>query len=530
MFNKILGGFNTKTQSENAKIINDDKIDELNAIIEELKIQNEKSKDLLKALDKSHAVIQFKPDGTIITANENFLHTLGYELSEIQNQHHSMFVDPRYKESSEYKDFWRKLANGEFQEAEYKRIGKGGKEVWIQATYNPILDENGHVTKIVKYATDITRQTLKNADSRGKVDAINRAQAVIEFELDGTIITANENFLNVMGYQLSEIKDKHHSLFVEADYRDSDAYKKFWEALGRGEFQAAEYKRIGKAGKEVWIQASYNPIFDPNGVPFKVVKFATDITDGVLARQEADRVSALVDERLDKILEAVSSADEQTTSVAAASTQTMETVQAVSAATEQFQMSSNEIAQSMENSRLEVSKTMQIANNADQSTQRLNSAAQSMNNIVDVIQEIASQINLLALNATIESARAGEAGKGFAVVASEVKSLAGQVATATTQILSEITAMQTISTEVIEQLSEIRNSVEVVECGFTTVASAVEEQTLTSKEIASNMVLASDAVASINTNIDSISGAIGNANNYAEEGTKLYRSLQNKAS
>ncbi|MCB2092416.1 MAG: PAS domain-containing protein, partial [Alphaproteobacteria bacterium] len=416
------------------------------------------------------------------------------------------------------------------QAAEYKRIGKAGKEVWIQATYNPIIDETGHVTKIVKYATDITKQTLENADSRGKVDTISKAQALIEFELDGTIITANENFLSVMGYQLSEIKGNHHSMFIDRDYLQSDEYKKFWEALGRGEFQAAEYKRIGKAGKEVWIQASYNPIFDPNGVPFKVVKFATDITDRVLARQEADRVSALVDERLDKILQAVVSADEQTTSVAAASTQTMETVQAVSAATEQFQMSSNEIAQSMENSRIEVGKTMQIANNADQSTQRLNSAAQSMNNIVDVIQEIASQINLLALNATIESARAGEAGKGFAVVASEVKSLAGQVATATTQILSEITAMQTISTEVIEQLSEIRHSVEVVESGFTTVASAVEEQTLTSKEIASNMVLASDAVASINTNIDSISGAIGSANEYAEEGTKLYRSLQNKAS
>ncbi|MCP5381674.1 MAG: PAS domain-containing methyl-accepting chemotaxis protein [Kordiimonadaceae bacterium] len=502
----------------------------MNIIIEELKFELRETKSLLKALDKSQAVIQFKPDGTIITANENFLLTMGYELSEIQNRHHSMFVDLRLNESNEYKDFWQKLANGEYQEAEYKRIGKNGKEVWIQATYNPILDENGHVTKIVKYATDITSQTLSNADSKGKVDAINRAQAVIEFELDGTIITANENFLNVMGYQLSEIKDNHHSIFVETDYRDSDAYKKFWEALGSGEFQAAEYKRIGKAGKEVWIQASYNPIFDPNGTPFKVVKFATDITERVLARQEADRVSELVDERLDKILKAVVSADEQTTSVAAASTQTMETVQAVSAATEQFQMSSNEIAQSMENSRLEVSKTMQIANNADQSTQRLNSAAQSMNNIVDMIQEIASQINLLALNATIESARAGEAGKGFAVVASEVKSLAGQVSNATKQILSEITAMQSVSAEVIEQLSDIRNSVEIVESGFTTVASAVEEQTLTSKEIASNMVLASDAVASINTNIDSISGAIGSANEYAEEGTKLYRSLQNKAS
>ena len=370
------------------------------------------------------------------------------------------------------------------------------------------------------------RSKADTMESQGKLDAIDKAQAVIEFNLDGTVITANENFLSTVGYSLNEIKDKHHSLFVDEDTKQCPEYKIFWQSLANGEYQAAEFKRLAKNGNEVWIQASYNPIMAPNGKPFKVVKYATDITERVLARQEAARVGALVDENLDKILKAVGDANEQSITVAAASTQTMDTVQAVSAATEQFQMSCNEIAQSMENSRLEVGKTMQVANTANESTEKLNTAAEAMTNIVDVIQEIASQINLLALNATIESARAGEAGKGFAVVASEVKSLANQVGTATTQISEKIGDMQTVSDDVIDQLSEIRNSVEQVEMGFTTVASAVEEQTLTSKEIASNMSLASESVTSIDSNIDSISGAVGSANEFAEEGTKLYRSLQ----
>lgn len=482
-------------------------------------------KGQVDAISKSQAVIEFNLDGTIITANENFLKTLGYSLEEIQGKHHRMFVEPNFAASDEYMNFWKSLSLGEYQSAEYMRFGKGGKEIWIQATYNPIFDPDGKVIKVIKYATDITEQKLKTADYVGQLDAISKSQAVIEFELDGTILNANENFLKTLGYTLEEIQGKHHSLFVDQATKESSDYKVFWETLAKGEYQSAEFKRIDKSGNDVWIQASYNPILGPNGKPFKVVKYATNTTEQVLARKEAERVGALVDENLDKILTAVVQANEQSTTVASASTQTMETVQTVSAATEQFEMSSREIAQSMEKSRVEVGKTMQIANTADQSTQRLNAAAQSMNNIVDVIQEIAGQINLLALNATIESARAGEAGKGFAVVANEVKSLASQVGSATSEILTEITEMQTVSGEVIEQLSEIKHSVETVEGGFTTVASAVEEQTLTSKEIASNMNLASEAVSSINTNIDNITMAVGSANEYAEEGTKLYRSL-----
>ena len=217
-------------------------------------------------------------DGTIIGANENFLSTVGYSLDEIKGKHHSMFVTPADKGSAEYQQFWENLKRGKYQAAEYKRLGKGGKEVWIQASYNPIMDLNGKPFKVVKFATDITQQKMANADFSGQVAAISKAQAVIEFNLDGMIITANPNFLGAMGYQLDEIKGRHHSMFVEPSYKDSVEYREFWRILNDGKFQAGEYKRFGKGGKEIWIQASYNPIFDLNGKPFKVVKYATDIT------------------------------------------------------------------------------------------------------------------------------------------------------------------------------------------------------------------------------------------------------------
>ena len=237
----------------------------------------------ITAIGKAQAVIEFNMDGTIITANDNFLNALGYTLDEVKGKHHSMFVDEAYKQSPAYKEFWAKLNRGEYDAAEYKRIGKGGKEVWIQASYNPILDLDGKPFKVVKYATDVTRQKLINADYQGQIAAISKAQAVIEFNMDGTVITANDNFLRALGYTLDEIKGKHHSLFVEEAYRQSSDYAEFWAKLRRGEYQAAEYKRIGKGGREVWIQASYNPILDLNAKPFKVVKYATDITSQKLA-------------------------------------------------------------------------------------------------------------------------------------------------------------------------------------------------------------------------------------------------------
>lgn len=250
------------------------------------KLQNADYESKLSAIERSQAVIEFSLDGTILRANDNFLNTLGYDLSEIQGRHHSMFVDSAYRLSPEYKEFWSKLNRGEFLTGEFKRICKSNREVWIHATYNPVFDPSGRVHKVVKFAADITAQKRMAADSQGQMMAISRSQAVIEFSLDGTILTANENFLAVVGYTLEEIKGKHHSMFVDSSYRHSSEYQEFWVKLNRGEFLSDEYKRLGKNGREVWIQASYNPILNSDGTPLKIVKFATDVTDEVAKRRE----------------------------------------------------------------------------------------------------------------------------------------------------------------------------------------------------------------------------------------------------
>jgi methyl-accepting chemotaxis protein len=260
--------------------------------------QSKSSNDLIvDALNKSLAVIEFEPNGKIITANMNFLNAMGYRLEEVQGQHHSMFVDPDEAQGNDYKNFWQRLRNGEFISDEFKRNAKGGTEVWIQATYNPIVDEQGQVLKVVKFATDVTEQKLITAEASGQISAISKSQAVIEFNLDGTIIDANANFLNALGYQLSEIKGQHHRLFIDPEHANSIEYKEFWAKLGRGEFDSGEYLRIGKQGQEVWIQASYNPIYDMNGKPFKVIKYASDITEQKelekASRKAADLANAL---------------------------------------------------------------------------------------------------------------------------------------------------------------------------------------------------------------------------------------------
>lgn len=249
----------------------------------------------LAAINRAQACIEFELDGTVVSANENFLSLLGYRIEEIKGQHHSMFVEPAQRSTLEYKQFWADLAKGNFRAAEYKRLGKHGKEVWIQASYNPILDENGKPFKVVKYATDVTQQKLKNADYQGQIEAVRRVQAVIEFELDGTVLSANENFLKTLGYRLEEIQGKHHSMFIEPGMRDSAEYRQFWTALADGKFQAGRFKRLGKGGREIWIQASYNPINDVNGRPFKVVKYATDITAEVAKEQVNVRFASMTE-------------------------------------------------------------------------------------------------------------------------------------------------------------------------------------------------------------------------------------------
>lgn len=462
----------------------------------------------LNAINKSQAVIEFTLDGTIITANANFLNALGYQLEEIVGKHHSMFADAAYRSSPEYRAFWEKLGRGEFDSGQYLRIGKGGKEIWIEASYNPIFDAKGKPYKVVKFATDITAQKERIANLQGQVDAINKSQAVIEFNLDGTITTANANFLGALGYRLEEIVGKHHSMFVEASYRNSSDYRAFWDKLRRGEFDAGQYKRLTKDGREVWIEASYNPVLDSKGKPCKVVKFATDITKQINLLSD---LKVMIDRNFGEIDGAITRLNEQSSSAVAATTETSTNVQTVASASEEMTASIKEISQSMTRSRAAADTAHANTEQADAATQRLSEAARSMGNIVELIQGIASQINMLALNATIESARAGEAGKGFAVVANEVKSLAGQVASATKNIHQEIVGIQGVASEVVSALGEIKKSIESVREYVTNTASAVEEQSAVTSEVANNMQSASQAVNSISSNMSEIVAAVQQA-------------------
>ncbi|WP_339036122.1 PAS domain-containing methyl-accepting chemotaxis protein [Bradyrhizobium symbiodeficiens] len=409
----------------------------------------------LAAINRAQAVIEFKLDGTIVSANQNFCGALGYSLAEIEGKHHSLFIPQADRDSAAYREFWEKLNRGEYQAGEFKRIGKGGKEVWILASYNPVMDDTGKPFGVVKFATDVTADKLKNADLAGQIAAIDKAQAVIEFNMDGTIIAANANFLGALGYSLPEIKGKHHSMFVEPGERDSVSYREFWAALNRGEYQAAEYKRIGKGGKEVYIQASYNPILDLNGKPFKVVKYATDTTQQVLVRMGNERVRAMME--------------------------------SVAAGSEELNASVREISEAMTKSRQTASSAVDQVAAADAQAQRLTEAALAMSGIVELINNITGQINLLALNATIESARAGEAGRGFAVVASEVKSLANQAKQATDKIGAEIGSLNGISGDVVTALASIKTAINNVSEYVTSTAAAIEEQSTVTNEMSTSM-------------------------------------------
>ncbi|WP_413294912.1 methyl-accepting chemotaxis protein [Bdellovibrio sp. HCB185ZH] len=489
----------------------------------------------LEALHKVQAIIEFNLDGTIVTANENFLKTLGYSLEEIHEQHHSMFCDGEYSRSIEYKKFWQALARGEFATGEFKRVTKDGRAVWINASYNPVFNSEGKPYKVVKFATDVTAAKMKSAEDEGKISAISKAQAVIEFNLDGTIITANENFLKTLGYSLSEIQGKHHRMFCDADLARSTEYENFWKKLNRGEFDSGRYMRKGSGNRTIWIQATYNPIMDASGKPYKVVKFASDITEQYELEQSIKRKAEDDQKKVDQLLtvvnraaagdlstqitvegtdalgqlaagiatmmrdlrsvigKVVSSANDfgtssksiadQSNNVAGGAHSLGATVEEMNASIEEFTASIASIADNTKKANELAKVTHKEAETGSQSIAKsieamdlINKSSEDISEIIKVISEIASQTNLLAFNAAIEAARAGEHGLGFSVVADEVRKLAERSSQAT----KEISKLINESVKRVEQGSAISKQAGEA---FNKIVSGIEKTTQSIAEV-----------------------------------------------
>lgn len=448
----------------------------------------------IAAIHRSQAVIEFELDGTIIDANENFLQTVGYTLAELKGKKHSAFMDEATRNSEQYRDFWQRLNRGEPVAGDFRRLTKSGREIYIHGVYSPILDADGKPFKIVKFATDVTEDRLRNADYEGQVAAIGRVQAVVEFGLDGTVVNANQNFLTAMGYRLDEIKGKHHSLFVDAAHANSPAYRQFWLDLAAGRQQTGRFRRVGKDGQEVWIEGSYFPILDYAGRPFKVVKYATDITQ--LKQVEAALESnvhtlASAAQELTAVSQQMASNSEETAAqasvVSAAAEQVSRNIGTVASAAEEMGASIREIAKNANEAARVATSAVKVAEKTNATVSKLGESSAEIGNVIKVITSIAQQTNLLALNATIEAARAGEAGKGFAVVANEVKELAKQTAKATEDIGRKIDAIQSDTKGAVDAIAQIGTIIGRINDIQSTIASAVEEQTATTAEISRNV-------------------------------------------
>ena len=611
-------------------------------------------KATIDAINRSQAVIEFNMDGTIITANQNFLSAMGYELADIKGRPHSTFCDRDYAASLEYRQFWDKLNRGEFETGEYKRVGKNGKEVWIMASYNPVMGADGKPFKVIKFATDVTaskaelktRTDIMNMTSivseadlrgdiismnekfieiskysreelmgkphnttrhpdmpkevfkemwatigRGKIfrgivknrakdgtpyyvdaviapimgdngkpkkylgvrydltaveterqnmkgvlRAIDASYAYIEFDTSGNVLSANKNFQDAMGYSPDDLKGKHHRLFCEAALTNSPEYSQFWTDLKNGKSQFGIFKRVTRAGKEIWLQAVYSPVTDEMGRVTKVVKIATDVTDQqkmIVAIQETATALSSASSELTATATQMSGTANRTNSesqsAAAAAEEVSVGVQTVATNMEEMVASIKEIGRSTSESSGMAKMTLVRAQESNATITKLGMSSQEIGDVIKVISSIAQQTNLLALNATIEAARAGDAGKGFAVVANEVKELAKQTAKATDEITHKIGAIQSDAKNAVDAIAGISQAVEKLNGISGVIAAAVEEQTATTNEISRVVVESRKGVESIANTVKTVSVAANESTVASNQTLEASRELANLA-
>ncbi|PIF48894.1 methyl-accepting chemotaxis sensory transducer with Pas/Pac sensor [Pseudomonas sp. 29] len=391
------------------------------AVVDDLQRTLTEQTGLLDAINRSMAVIEFDLDGVVLRANDNFLKTMGYTAEQAIGQPHRRFCTPEFGRSAQYTDLWSRLKNGQFQSGTFERVDGKGQPIWLEASYNPIKDASGRVVKVVKYAMDVTAKVQQESEANAKLQAIDRAMAVIEFNLDGSILTANQNFLTRMGYTLAELKGKHHRLFCTPALVNSSVYEDFWRRLNQGELFQGQFERVDKRGQTVWLEANYNPVYDAAGRLCKVVKFASDVTARVEQHEQDAR------------------------SASAAYHISVATRKVAEQGTQVIQQAASEMREIAEDIAESSTLIAQLGERSEQITA-----------IVNTIRSIADQTNLLALNAAIEAARAGEQGRGFAVVADEVRLLAGRTSGSTAEISTMIGLIQSETRQAIKSMEGTR--------------------------------------------------------------------------